>query len=830
MPTQFPTSCESSWSQPQPDTEASPKIEPHKRDGTRSRLLPGNLHGWFDSRDLPPFFGASDLESPVPLRKPGLDYGLELNYDHEKTAEGLHRHPRVKSSPIGHGKGFRMMSDAPQNAGLGHLPTPNPSPDMGQGIPPVDATESQDRFLRKHRQTFKEAEGKNVSNVNSPDPQQKRIFAEWPVSRFSRWRRPVTKSVLRTPKYDAGGNESAGEPVASNFDARDPSIDLFRAGDGFFSQSFSPRPPSNDGSMRVETSTPPMANSNWDIAKQMTLANTNVGRSPSRSHPHQMLGISTKEIAGRIFTDFETDLFYEEDQSEYEDSSEGTSESDGSPSCESNIDNSPIKLESGDEIQNEQETSAHRSLLKQWQELATSRGSTSQSPASGNHGARIPSTSTTSNKRGRESSKGQKRRNNDEGDGSGGKKRRDNNVLDSSSSENTEKKLACPYHKRSRGGTPKAPSCVYPGFSSVSRLKEHLHRVHRRPTACPRCYARFESQDGLDTHINQPTRCLEARYHQNIEGFGVDQERQLRCKKRVAGVKSEEEKWRAIYRILFPDDAEIPSPYQDSGDSTASRPIDFSRWEQTLLDELPRIFRQTLEDTLNRDMQAIEQTLRNQVPGIIRNLREQLFAAFVSDTQGPIQDLTPFEDSQADQRQHSTGPRLETVGSETNRLSGGLPTADQTPEALEIRMGSTLELHTAPVDLVPQPLTIDGVSIRADEVNFNWANAPATQTQNPSLNSTSESTGLGNNDNTPITPPDDPADARLLKNSGALQPTRPFSRFGGCGSFQNDLNLSPEVIRTPSELPEHSIQSSTQAVTNTTQEASAAASRSLLPF
>ncbi|KAK7523587.1 hypothetical protein IWZ03DRAFT_6951 [Phyllosticta citriasiana] len=223
-------------------------------------------------------------------------------------------------------------------------------------------------------------------------------------------------------------------------------------------------------------------------------------------------------------------------------------------------------------------------------------------------------------------------------------------------------------------------------------------------------------------------------------------------------------------------------------------------------------------------MQAIEQTLRNQVPGIIRNLREQLFAAFVSDTQGPIQDLTPFEDSQADQRQHSTGPRLETVGSETNRLSGGLPTADQTPEALVIRMGSTLGWHTAPVDLMPQPLTIDGVSIRADEVNFNWANAPATQTQNPSLNSTSESTGLGNNGNTPITPPDDPADARLLKNSGALQPTRPFSSFRGCGSFQNpldDLNLSPEVIRTHSELPEHSIQSSTQAVTYTTQAASA---------
>lgn len=47
-----------------------------------------------------------------------------------------------------------------------------------------------------------------------------------------------------------------------------------------------------------------------------------------------------------------------------------------------------------------------------------------------------------------------------------------------------------------------------------------------------------------------------------LEGFNKDQERKLKSKKRSIVYQSEEDKWKGVYLILFPDDAEsdMPSP------------------------------------------------------------------------------------------------------------------------------------------------------------------------------------------------------------------------------------------------------------------------------
>ncbi|KAK8160248.1 hypothetical protein BC567DRAFT_27919 [Phyllosticta citribraziliensis] len=244
--------------------------------------------------------------------------------------------------------------------------------------------------------------------------------------------------------------------------------------------------------------------------------------------------------------------------------------------------------------------------------------------------------------------------------------------------------------------------------------------------------------------------------------------------------------------------------------------MDFSRWEQTLQDELPRVVRQTLEDTLSREMQAIEQTLRNQLPDIIRNAREQLFTAFVSDALGPIQNPAPFEDRTADQTRPSVGPRSEAIGQETYRASDGLPTADQTPEAEKIRLESAPELNTAPVDLAPQPFTVNGVSLAGDGVTYDWVDPMRTHMQNQFLNSASGTTGLDNSRDAPITPPDDPeAEAQLLKDSDSLEPTETefLWDFGDCGSYQNPFSsLFPEFTRRlPPQFPEYTTQNISQA-------------------
>jgi len=44
------------------------------------------------------------------------------------------------------------------------------------------------------------------------------------------------------------------------------------------------------------------------------------------------------------------------------------------------------------------------------------------------------------------------------------------------------------------------------------------------------------------------------------DGIDKSQEQALRSKKRSASIKTEVDKWNQIYRIIFPDDREIPSP------------------------------------------------------------------------------------------------------------------------------------------------------------------------------------------------------------------------------------------------------------------------------
>ncbi|KAK8172776.1 hypothetical protein BKA80DRAFT_26015 [Phyllosticta citrichinensis] len=145
-----------------------------------------------------------------------------------------------------------------------------------------------------------------------------------------------------------------------------------------------------------------MSHTYWEIAKRAPPTDPSDGRYLSRPHAHRLLGIYTKEIAGCIMTDFRTDLLQGESQLECEDYSGETSEADSPSSCESNSDCSPIKPGTDDGYLDELDTSSLRFPLESWQEFATSRGSTSQPPASGNDRARISSTSTASNKRGRD--------------------------------------------------------------------------------------------------------------------------------------------------------------------------------------------------------------------------------------------------------------------------------------------------------------------------------------------------------------------------------------------------------------------------------------------
>ncbi|OCL01736.1 hypothetical protein AOQ84DRAFT_306122, partial [Glonium stellatum] len=93
------------------------------------------------------------------------------------------------------------------------------------------------------------------------------------------------------------------------------------------------------------------------------------------------------------------------------------------------------------------------------------------------------------------------------------------------------------------------------------RAREHLYRRHALPIECPRCCKSFGSEEDCREHLQALEAC-EIRKQTRREGFNKDQETKLRSKRRSPMPLTEEEKWKAIWRTLFPSEAkdDIPSP------------------------------------------------------------------------------------------------------------------------------------------------------------------------------------------------------------------------------------------------------------------------------
>lgn len=89
--------------------------------------------------------------------------------------------------------------------------------------------------------------------------------------------------------------------------------------------------------------------------------------------------------------------------------------------------------------------------------------------------------------------------------------------------------------------------------------REHLYRRHLLPIQCNRCCFTFANEPTLREHQRDPHGC-EIKDQVPLEGFDKDQERKLKSKKRSLVYQSEEDKWKGVYRILFPDDNDVDMP------------------------------------------------------------------------------------------------------------------------------------------------------------------------------------------------------------------------------------------------------------------------------
>ncbi|KAG4258035.1 hypothetical protein FPRO03_02990 [Fusarium proliferatum] len=234
---------------------------------------------------------------------------------------------------------------------------------------------------------------------------------------------------------------------------------------------------------------------------------------------------------------------------------------------------------------------------------------------------------------------GNKKRNATERDGcetddEGEDENREDQGISGMSIQHENPKYACPYFKYNPSKYQDWRTCPGPGWNDVHRVKEHLYRRHKQPQyRCARCWQPFTDQQGLTHHqrANEPCPLREMGY---VEGFDATQERNLRSRKRANQKHSETEKWRRVFKILFPHvlDDDIPSPFYDYSQAPQkddacrhSESGSMAQCEQYMLREVPQRLRQVLGRELDRDLTIVEENLRRRAGDCVRTLIEEAF-------------------------------------------------------------------------------------------------------------------------------------------------------------------------------------------------------------
>ncbi|KAK5658283.1 hypothetical protein OQA88_2258 [Cercophora sp. LCS_1] len=106
---------------------------------------------------------------------------------------------------------------------------------------------------------------------------------------------------------------------------------------------------------------------------------------------------------------------------------------------------------------------------------------------------------------------------------------------------------------------------------------------------CERCFEEFEDERNLSAHVRQNPPC-ELRELKEPEGITKVQKDQLR--KRGKRAASERDKWYEMYKILFPEGPEPPSPYYEPEDGSFD--LNATAVRQNILREVEERVRESL--------------------------------------------------------------------------------------------------------------------------------------------------------------------------------------------------------------------------------------------
>ncbi|KAK4454189.1 S-adenosyl-L-methionine-dependent methyltransferase [Podospora aff. communis PSN243] len=291
-------------------------------------------------------------------------------------------------------------------------------------------------------------------------------------------------------------------------------------------------------------------------------------------------------------------------------------------------------------------------------------------PDDSSSGNAIPGSNTPNTSReqgGRDTRRGHNGCGEDDDGESGGDKRKGKSKMPMDTSEE-RRKFACPYYKRDPGKYGKWTSCPGPGWTQVHRIKsDHLYRRHALPPQCPRCWEPFGSDDALREHLREDTACVKQENQTVLAGFTKEQESLLQ--KRARKGKTEEEKWREMYQILFPDDdpKTMPSPYYEPTQLNAPSGAEgMASFAVFLRREMPALVRRELESMFENEFQALEESLRPQIQQLIIDLQPRLLRRFQESLSGEAGEPDLFPDQEGVQDEVLPGNQTAVDGVEAS--------------------------------------------------------------------------------------------------------------------------------------------------------------------
>ncbi|KAF2638696.1 hypothetical protein P280DRAFT_520141 [Massarina eburnea CBS 473.64] len=176
------------------------------------------------------------------------------------------------------------------------------------------------------------------------------------------------------------------------------------------------------------------------------------------------------------------------------------------------------------------------------------------------------------------------------------------------------RRLKCPFYQREPDKYSRA-ACRGEGFADMAKLKDHIKRVHTQSLRCARCWLEMENDEAYADHLQaenscdkQPQPADDRITHQTLKRLDFK-------KAPYAQAKNTEGKWKILFRVLFPHDIDVPSPYDQHG----------------FTPRLEKILYESIEEELTRELapalEPILERIRERIPAIIKTCKLRFLQA-----------------------------------------------------------------------------------------------------------------------------------------------------------------------------------------------------------